>query len=45
MSNDTLHEQVVKVWDMSTGRNVFEYSVGTSGTSTIGIDDSGKRYM
>lgn len=47
MSSTTLrvYDQVVKVWDMSTGRNVFEFSVGTSGISTIAIDDSGKRYM
>lgn len=36
--------QVVKVWDMSTGKKTFEFSVGSCGISSIGIDKSGKRY-
>ena len=35
--------QVVKVWDMSTGRKAFEFSVGSCGISSMEIDKSGKR--
>jgi WD40 repeat protein len=36
---------VVKAWDMSTGKKVFEFSVGSCGISSIEIDKSGKRIV
>ena len=42
MPNDSL--QVVKAWDMSSGKKVFEFSVGSCGVSSIEIDKTGKRY-
>ena len=36
--------QVVKAWDMCTGKKTFEFSVGSCGISSMGIDKSGKRY-
>ena len=33
------------MWDMCSGKKTFEFSVGTSGISTIDIDKSGKRYL
>ena len=35
--------QVVKAWDMCTGKKTFEFSVGSCGISSMGIDKSGKR--
>ena len=44
-TNSAVMLQVVKVWDMCSGKKTFEFSVGRSGISTIDIDKSGKRYL